>query len=195
MCLDTIKDLLVNPPLAISKAKREKKYNTTFVILIVEWILIGLSLLVVSKGLEATQLYTLSVSVVLLGIVCSIFGGFLVQIVFQTLGGKGKYLDGLTTVVYAKFPIAIGFILSSILSLFSTVGIVLALIVMIVFAVLGISTLYRSIKELFAVDMVTALVGTNILIIGAILAVYIVISGVVLGKQQLLQLFGTGMAG
>lgn len=166
MCLERINELLTNPVSAISRAKKEKELKTTLLILLFEWFLIGISALILLKRVNT------AVIGFFFGIVATLFSGFLTQIVFTCLGGKGRYFEGLTSNVYSILPISAASVLSSIFLYLPGIGVLLSFITFAIFTVLGLSILYKSVKELFSTDMVSSLVGINILIAGVIFALY-----------------------
>jgi hypothetical protein len=171
MCRDIPRELLTQPVAAIARAKKTKDINKTLVLLVVEWVIIGLGILVAFR--ELTKVVALSFFATLLGIICTLFSGLFTQIVFDTLGGKGKYYEGLTASVYAKFPISIGIFCASVISAVSIAAIIPAFIVMMIFVLLGLSTFYRAVKELFTVDTITAWVGMSILFLAVFVSFYL----------------------
>ncbi len=168
-----MKQLVLDPASAIMHAKKEKNATRTVEILIIEWILAGIATFVFTKSLGATISVIASLSIVLFGVVGNLFGGFLVQLVFNVLGGRGNYLRGLMSIVYAEFPVLFGLFLISILSQLSFLLFPMSLIVSAIFSIIGLATLYRSVREFFSVDMITAWIGISILIGGLVLAVYL----------------------
>jgi hypothetical protein len=118
---------------------------------------------------------TAAVFVAIAGILGTIFFGYLVNLVFNVLGGKGKLFEGLTSITYAEFPIAVGLIVSSVLSVAPLVGAPIAVVASIVFTILGVVTFYRAVKEFFSTDVVTAWVGVWILGVGAALGFYLAV--------------------
>ena len=188
MCLDRMKLLLTNPGAAIAKGKNPKEMQTTLIILVVTWALIGLSFAVVTRsGLLFLSLST-ALLVFLLGLVCSLVFGFLVQIVLTILGGKGQYYHGLTALAYAKFPIALGLLVGSVLTL-APAGFPLAILTVLVFTLIGLATLYRAVKEFFGVDIITAWIGISVLVLGTMLSLYAILFFLVAGNTSL----GMGM--
>ena len=166
MCLKRVNELLTNPELAISKGKKERDLKKTFAILLFEWFLVGLSVLILINRIRV------AVGIFFFGLVATLFSGVLTQIVFTCLGGKGKYFEGLTSNVYAIFPVSTASIFSSIFLYLPGIGVLLSFITFAIFTVLGLSILYRSVKEFFSTDMVSSLIGINILIAGLVLALY-----------------------
>ncbi len=176
MCWDRLQELLTEPDVGILKGKRERNLTKTLELLIIEWFLIGLSILIATQPLGLTNtIISVAVIVALFGMAGTLFYGFLTQIVMNVLGGKGKYYEGLTAMVYPKIPVSVGLFVGSIFLNFTGVGMLLALVAGIVFMVLGVSTLYRGMKEMFGVDMIHAWIGISVLILSTLLALYAVL--------------------
>lgn len=171
-------DLIKNPSAAILKAKKAKNYSTTFMVLVVEWLLIGIAFAIIPAvmgGIFAVIGAGLGIVMFLAGIISMLFWGLLTQLVMKTLGGKGTFFHGLTAITYTVFPFSLGIFILSILSLVPILGIILGFIVMSMFSVISAAMLYKSIKELFSVDMITALIGISALILGIVCAIFMTI--------------------
>jgi len=166
MYLRRVNDILINPELAIKQAKKEKCMTTTFVVLLFEWFLIALGLFLLLHRLNASAM------LFFLGVVGTVFAGFLVQMVFTVLGGKGGYYEGVTSVVYSLLPMSASVVLSSIFITLPVFGVLLSFVVTVLFVLLGMTILYRAVKELFSTDMITAMVGIGILVGGITIALY-----------------------
>ncbi len=171
-----VKELLTNPPAAIARAKREKDSNKVLSLLLAEAVLVGVSVMIISSIFgQTTAGATIASAVFFVVMIGILFSAFLIKTVMVTLGGRGKYREGLTAVVYGKFSLSLGIFISSILLYLPLLGSGLALLVLAASASLGISTFYRAVKELFNVDMITTWVGIGLTISGFILAVYILL--------------------
>jgi len=166
MCLRRVNELLTNPVLAIAKGRKERDIRKTLLILLFEWFLVSISVIILSSKTNA------AVTAFFVGVVATLFSGFLTQITFTCLGGKGGYYEGLTSNVYSLLPISAASVLSSIFLHLPSFGVLLSFVSFAIFTVLSLSILYRSVKELFSTDMVSSLVGINILIAGLLLALY-----------------------
>jgi len=171
--MERLKELFKSPTLAISKAKREKNISKTLWILILTWILFGLSIFIVSAKMFTIMISIgVAVSVFLIGLLCSMFCGYLIEIIMNVLGGKGKYYEGLTTATYAKFPISFGFIITALLSLIHPFTGVIGFVIIAITVALGLSIYFRGIKELFGTDTLTTFIGFVVLIYVFVIAVY-----------------------
>ena len=179
MYADTLKQLLVNPIQAITATKKKKDMNTVVALMITEWIFFTIAVAVI---LPKTSLL---VATFIGGIIITLFGGVLVQIIFKTLGGKGEYFEGFTTLVYALMPLSFGLMISAFFLLGKYVGAVIALFIASIYGVMSLATLYKSAKELFKVDMITAWVGIGVLAGGALIALYAVSLGYLGITQQI----------
>lgn len=176
-------DIIKKPGEAIRLAKKEKDMGKTSLVLIEEWIITAIAVFIlavrfgsigsIGGGAAAATLF-------FGGIVTTIVLGYLLKIAMNTLGARGSFYDGLTAVTYSIMPLAIGALISAILSYVPILGVMISFLIMAVLGVMGSALLYRAAKEMFATDMITALVGISVLILGLMLAFYIsVITGLV----------------
>jgi hypothetical protein len=171
--MEALINLIKNPSAAILKAKRAKSYSTTLMVLVIEWLLIGIAAAIIPANLGTMGAFVGAVLggvLFITGIICVGFFAFLLQLVMRTLGGKGNYLHGLTAITYTMFPLSLGIFILAILSLIPILGIFLGFIAMSMLAVMSMAILYRSVKELFSVDMITALIGISVLMLGLVIA-------------------------
>jgi hypothetical protein len=98
--------------------------------------------------------------ILFLGILCSIFCGYLITVITNTLGGRGNYYSGLTTITYSSFPLSLGFLITALLSLIHPVlSATIGFILIAVTAALSFSIYFRSIKELFTTEMIVAFIS------------------------------------
>ncbi|MCX6815572.1 MAG: YIP1 family protein [Candidatus Aenigmarchaeota archaeon] len=166
MCLDILK----NPVSALEKAKKSKNTNKSIIVLAESAILFALtSIVAIMKGTGfAPASYSLvAVSAIIIFLVILIFSmiiGYAMKIIVNILGGKGGYYEGLTAISYSLMPVSVAVFVSSLLSLV-TGGPIIGIIVLIIGFASGISLLYRSIKELFKTDMLTAFIAVSVLIL------------------------------
>jgi hypothetical protein len=162
----------------IAKAKKKKDINQTLKILVVEWLLFGVGFFIVSSiFFKAASWLAVSVgislTIFLVGFLSTIFIGWIIQLIIVTLGGKGKYFEGLTAYVLGLFPISLGFFIASIISYIPVVGFFISFILIASFSALGISMFYRGLKEMFGTDMITTWIGVSILIVSIFMAFYL----------------------
>jgi hypothetical protein len=104
-----------------------------------------------------------------------LFYAWLIQLLMQVLGGKGKYVHGLATVAYPALLIAIGVLISVALMLIPLIGGILAFVVMTSLAVVAYAMVFRLLRLLFEVDLLTAFIAIVVLAGGTMLAIYITI--------------------
>lgn len=174
--MEALINLIKNPSAAILKAKKTKNYSTTLMVLVVEWLLIGIAAAIIPANLGTIGVFVgigLGIGLFIMGIICVGFCAFLLQLVMRTLGGKGNYLHGLTAMTYTMFPLSLGIFILAVLSLIPILGIFLGFIAMSILAVISMAILYRSVKELFSVDMITALIGISVLMLGFVIAFWL----------------------
>lgn len=168
------KEFFTTPQIAIAKAKKKKDINYTLKILLIEWVLFSVGMFIISSVLlNVVSGAMLGISVFIIGAFTTLFIGWLIKVVMVTLGGKGKYFEGLTTCTLGMFPISIGFLVSVIISYIPLVGFILAFIALACFSALGIAMFYRGLKEMFGTDLITAWIGIAILVTSISLALYL----------------------
>lgn len=165
MCIDILK----SPVAAFAAAKRKRNVNKTLVVLAEASALLAVAVtLVTLKALPTTNIASTAIFVFLLAFLSVMLIGWVVDIVAKTLGGKGNYLDGLTTVTYSSVFLAAGLLLSSVLLLLplagtlSVISLLLSGLVMLPAFAAGFSSFYRGIKEMYKTDMITALVTVSV---------------------------------
>lgn len=169
MCID----ILRNPVKSLAIAKKSKNMNKTLLALVEMSILFALAtgILVAKTGLATQLLLTSTVAVFLVMLVGALLMGLVVHISASTLTSRGKYFDGLTSVVYGMLPISLGFFVTSLLT-FIPFSVGLQIIILTITLAVGISTVYRGIKELYSTDMVTSFVVVSVAILVIFVAVY-----------------------
>jgi len=173
-----LRELLKTPLTAIKNAKKEKDIGTTINVLIISWILCGVSFFIVGirEGISLLNITGFSISVFLLGILCTMLFGYFTYLIMNVLGGKGRYFAGLTSLTYSCFPLSFGSIVTAFLFLLHPVlGIILGFIIVGAYAALSLSVLYKSVKELFAVDLITSWIGLGLLVLAITITIYAVV--------------------
>jgi hypothetical protein len=171
--MEHLRLLIENPAAAILAAKRAKKIKTTIETLVLAWILIALGAFAIPAavgGLAVIGGGAIAVSLFILGLLFCGFVGYLLEHIMTALGGRGSFFEGLTAITYALWPLSLGFLISAILSFVPVFGGLIAFIVTAIFGVIAIAVLYRATKELFAVDIITALIGIGVLAAGLVMA-------------------------
>jgi len=173
-----LRELLKTPLTAIKNAKKEKDIGKTINVLIISWILCGISFFIVGirEGISLLNITGFSISVFLLGILCTMLFGYFTYLIMNVLGGKGRYFAGLTSLTYACFPLSFGSIVTAFLFLLHpALGIILGFIIVGAYAALSLSVLYKSVKELFAVDLITSWIGLGLLATAIVITIYVVV--------------------
>lgn len=181
--------LLTSPVEAVKEAKKEKNTGKTVGMLVISAILFVASFAIFQLRTISLQTSTTFFVGIFIGIlVLGLFYGFVTKLVMGILGGKGRYFEGLTSITYSIFPVSVGTIISAILlyiltyisagASFEVIGIssmitmFISTLVFMVFLSIGMATFYKSLVELFEVEMVVALVGAGILTGTLILSMY-----------------------
>jgi hypothetical protein len=169
-----MKELLKSPLIAITKAKKEKNINKSMLILIISWILTGLSFSLISiKMFSVITAIGIGLSVMMFGILFSIFCSYIIKIIMNILGGKGRYHEALTATAYSSFPVSLGFLMLSILVLIHPVLSIIGFIILAITTAISFSIYFKAVKEFFGTDMITVFIGFLILIYVFIIALYI----------------------
>lgn len=178
VCVERLKELLKTPLTAIKKAKKEKDIGKTINVLIVSWILCGISFFIIGvrEGISLIKITGFSISVFLLGVLSTIIFSYFTYLIMNVLGGRGRYFAGLTSITYSCFPLSFGAIVTAFLFLLHpALGLILGFIIIGAYAALSLSILYKSVKELFAVDLITSWIGLGLLILAIVITIYAVI--------------------
>jgi len=172
--LGRVIEILTNPVTAILKAKKEKNLNKTLLILILSWVIVSIGFFFVFYK-TTTILFTIGsvLTVFLFGILFSLFYSYIIDVVMNILGGKGKYYESLTATTYSSLPISIGLLLTSIVSSIHPVLGIIGFIVIAVTTALSLSIYFRAIKEFYATDMLITFVGFFIILYVFLIAIYI----------------------
>jgi len=167
-------EIFKSPLDAIKRAKREKNLNKTVEILIATWIFISLSFLLTSlRAFPSWVSVALAVFIFLLGIICQIIFGYLVKIIMNILGGRGKYFEGITAITYSLVPMSVGLLATAILAfIHPAIGAILGFIIIAVTTAMSFSIYFRSIKELFNTDILTTFIGFLIIIYVVFVSIY-----------------------
>lgn len=166
-----LKEFFVSPETVIKKAKKEKNLNKTVGYQILVSVIFAVASYLI--GYTANFLYpeTFAITCFILGFLGMLFAGYLATIVMNVLGGRGKYFEGLTAVVYTMVPPSIGTLILALLSYVQQLT-WLGVIAVIITSAMGYAIFYRSLKELFRTDMITAFLGTGVIVFSILIGVY-----------------------
>lgn len=204
--------LFTNPADAILAAKKSKSVGMTIVLLLVIALLasvitgIGAAMGTkspsyygrVSPGLGMGMILVIAVAAFVLVFLGGLFGGWLMGIIMRTLGGKGGFFEGVTSLVYGHFVAAIAGVVFYVLMMVGTLSknqlammimLVIGLIVMIWGIALSMATFYRSLKELFSTDMITAFVG----VVGVMLPIMLMVVVMMVMSMMSAVVYSMGM--
>ena len=169
--------LLLKPTSAISKSKSPKGMNATMEILMASWGMIALALFIITGSLPLMVRVGFSFVAFAVGVLSTIFYGFLLQVIITNLSGRGQFYHGVTALTFAKFQVAVGILIACVLLHLGILGVFLAVITSLFFVMNAISTLFRAVKEFFAVDTLTSLIGIGILVAGTVITFYAILIG------------------
>jgi hypothetical protein len=183
-----LKDLILNPVIAIKEAKRKKDINKTFTVLLINSILLLVSFCLLTYFSGLTPVYSIAIpfSIFIANIFGTILFGFFLQLVFSILGGKGKFYEGLTSISYAQFPLSLALFVSSIFFKIPGIGVILSLVLLTVFGLISISSSLRAIKEFFEVDWIVIWIGVGIIAISLAITIYLTLFCLALSKPSFL---------
>lgn len=172
MCLDALKSAVV----AGAKAKK-KGMNHAIKLMLSASLVITLALSILAiKMMPVTNVIVLLASVLtifILAVLSITLVSLAVCLSASTLGGKGGYYEGLFSVSLSSLILSVGIFLS-VLLLFVPYGMAVAIVIMVPIAAVGFAALYRSIKEMFRTDMITAFVTVSVSMLAIIVAVILV---------------------
>jgi len=167
---------LSRPAEAILESKKKRSTSKTISYLLLSSVLIAIAAAIATAksslllGVASTAPIIIAVGVFLLVLIGALVIGWLVQLVATILGGKGKYYEGLTSVTNALIVPSVGAVAAAVLSYIPFIGIPLVFLVLAISLSMGLATLYRSVKELFSSDMITAFVVVSVLSLALIIA-------------------------
>ena len=121
-------------------------------------------------GLGGMGLGIAAVSAFLMVFIGGLFIGWILKLAMSTLGTKGGYFEGLSSVAYPLMILAVSNLGSVIVTYIPYIGGLLAFLITIILTVMAFALTYRLIKELFVTDMVTAFLGVLIVWAAAVAA-------------------------
>jgi hypothetical protein len=183
---ELLKKLITDPAGGIAWGKKRKKMNDTLMVLVADWLVAAIAVMVagtaVSIGSPFSGLATMiggiaAIGVFIGGILLSLFGAFLLSMAVMVLGGKGKYWEGLSVLSYATWPLAVGSLVTAALLFGGIAGAFVGFLVLAVLGTSAVATLFRSVKELFSVDYITAFIALGVLSTGLTIAGIIASTG------------------
>lgn len=100
-----------------------------------------------------------------------LFLGWLLQLTMNTLGTKGNYFSGVSSIAYPFLILSVSNLAAALLSFIpSFIGPLLSFLVTIILGVMAFALTYRMIKDLFNTDMITAFIGLLVVWAAAISA-------------------------
>ncbi|MFH0836563.1 MAG: YIP1 family protein [Candidatus Aenigmatarchaeota archaeon] len=169
---------LRKPAEAILETKKKKNMGKTIGYLVLSAVLLAIAAAIASAktglllGMIETGPLVLAVGMFLLVVVGAFVVGWIVTLIATILGGKGDQYEGLTSVTNALFVPSIGALVAVLVSFVPYVGLPLIFLVLAISISIGLASLYRSVKELFSTDMITAFVVVSVLSLALILALF-----------------------
>ena len=172
-----MKDLFTKPGSVVKGLKKKKNMGNSVGILALAGVLFAIAAVIGANKLASflpgneilpglgsgTGLGIAAVSAFLIVFIGGLFIGWLLQLTMNTLGTKGDYFSGLTSIAYPLLILAVSNLVSVILTYVPTIGGLLAFLATIILTIMAFALTYRLIKELFVTDMITAFIGLLIL--------------------------------
>lgn len=122
------------------------------------------------SGVGGMGLGIAAVAAFLIIFIGGLFLGWLLKITMNTLGTKGDYFSGLSSIAYPLMILSVSNLVAVLLTYVPYIGGLLAFLVTIILGVMAFALTYRMIKELFVTDMVTAFIGVLVVWAAAIAA-------------------------
>lgn len=166
-------EIINNPAGALARAKKNRNMNHSYTVMALSSLLLAVSVALISASIAYNWLNVLVV-VFSFSIISIMVLGYIIEVIASTLSGKGKFFEGVTTVSYAAFPVSMGILIASLTFFIPLIGSVIGLLFLLVSFALGISMLYKGVKELFKTDMVTSFVAVSALALTLVLSVYVI---------------------
>ena len=124
-------------------------------------------------GFLSAALGNLAVNGVVLFVGLAVLAGAL-QLFLKIVANKGEYFDALTGMTHAFFPVAAGFLVTSLISTVRVVDLTSAMIlqgittiILIFSVVLGQAAMYKTLMELLKIDLLTAVISSGAVLLSA----------------------------
>lgn len=166
MCLDIFRD----PGKAFSSAAKGKSMAKTGQVLVLDALIVAASLTILTwNAVMAPWIFALVIGI-------GIVGGYVLSIISGALGTKGGFFEGFTSIAYALAPMAVGILLIALFAHLPGVGTIIGYIAVMIMFSLGLSVLYRGVKDLYRSDMITAFVAVFIFGVSFVIAVQLSLS-------------------
>lgn len=175
--------IFFQPSEAIKDIKKEKSLGKSISILAIAAVIfaiiaaVGVSRItaVLPAGITMPQFaqYGIGIAAVatfLCVFIGGLFIGWILQIAMTTLGAKGDFFAGVTSIAYPLLIISVSTLIATFVAFIPLIGPVIAFIISLILVTIAFAFTYRAIKELFATDMITAFIGVLIVWSAAIAA-------------------------
>ncbi len=194
--------LFTNPVEAIMQAKATRSIGTAVLLLLIVSVLLAISagMMAAVGGSPSTYYRPQQIGVVAIALINAfatfmlvflggLFLGYLTSVAMRALGGTGGFFEGLTSIAYSIFVPGITLFVAGLISLLGILSVnmtawaattLLGGVLVLWGAVLGFATLYRSLKELFSTDLITAYVGAGVLGLSVVIVFYYGLTSVVM---------------
>ena len=156
----------MNPGDMIANAKKKRDMLGSILVLVAASIVFAVSAAMtistssVLASVSAVNMGTVAVAVFGMVFLGGLFLGWLLSLAANVLGTKGGFFEGLTSVAYALLYLSMGFLLSGLFALTSNpfLMLVASFVSVMTFGVIGYMTMFRAVRDLFGVDMITTFI-------------------------------------
>jgi hypothetical protein len=168
-------NILLNPVYAIQKAKKNRSVDKSMSILMLSWVMVSMGFFAtLFRTATVTLAFVSSLTAFIFGIVFSMFLSYIIDVIMNLLGGKGKYFDSLSATAYSSLPFSVGVLITALLSLVSPIlGGAVGFVSLSITVAMSLSIYFRAIKEFYATDITTAFVGFLIVLYVLFIALYV----------------------
>jgi len=167
LTFQTLKELLIAPHQIIAKKARAKDRNEAVVMLTINWILIALGVSLISSN------YSLGPALLVFGIIGTLVLAFFIYLAFTIVEGKGDYTTVLISLTYPFFGVSFSTLVISIISLWSAVvSIFIGIILLLLYFTVGLTGMFRVLKENFKTDLISVWVVISLLILAIVTSIY-----------------------
>ncbi|MBI4015062.1 MAG: YIP1 family protein [Candidatus Aenigmarchaeota archaeon] len=178
-------ELIRNPGSSLARARKSKSMGKSVNILLTSSFLLSVALVFAVFRLSApsvTPLMIISLGAVsfFMTILMAMVFGWTTQIIAVTVGGRGRYYEGFTAVVYSIFVPSLGLLVASLMTAAPGTWPISMSILFPSFA-LGVATFYRGVKELFRLDTPSSMATVAATVISFLLTAYALITLNLLG--------------
>ncbi len=165
--LQKLKQLLLAPHEIIARKAKTRNRNEAIAMLTINWILIATGVAIFSQN------YYLAPAILVLGIVGTLIAAFYIYLAFTVMGGKGDYTSVLISLTYPFFGVAFSTLVISLIYLgLETASFFIGVILFTLYFTVGLTGMFRVLKENFKMDLVTVWIVISLLLLAIFISFY-----------------------